>query len=32
VAKANPQWQHLDGQSVLAVFRGPHAYDEVGKR
>ncbi|HLZ96345.1 MAG TPA: FMN-binding negative transcriptional regulator [Steroidobacteraceae bacterium] len=27
MARANPQWQHFaDGKSVLAVFRGPHAY------
>ena len=26
VARANPQWQDADGQSVLAVFSGPHAY------
>ena len=26
MARANPQWRHLDGQSVLAVFSGPHAY------
>ncbi|NKB34535.1 MAG: FMN-binding negative transcriptional regulator [Pseudomonadales bacterium] len=26
VAKANPQWQQLDGQEVLAVFHGPHGY------
>lgn len=26
MARANPQWRGLDGQSVLAVFRGPHAY------
>jgi transcriptional regulator len=26
VARANPQWQGLDGQPVLAVFSGPHAY------
>lgn len=26
-AKANPQWRHLaDGQSVLCIFNGPHAY------
>ena len=25
-AKANPHWQHLDGQQVLVVFHGPHAY------
>jgi transcriptional regulator len=26
-AKANPQWRHLsDGQSVLCIFHGPHAY------
>jgi transcriptional regulator len=26
MAKANPQWHDLDGQGVLAVFSGPHAY------
>lgn len=26
VARANPQWQELDGQEVLAVFSGPHCY------
>lgn len=26
VAKANPQWQEIDGQAVMAVFSGPHAY------
>jgi transcriptional regulator len=26
VARANPLWQHADGQPVLAVFRGPQAY------
>jgi transcriptional regulator len=26
VARANPQWQGVDGQQVLAVFTGPHAY------
>ncbi len=25
-ARANPQWRELAGQSVLAVFSGPHAY------
>lgn len=25
-AKANPQWQGLDGKEVLAIFSGPHAY------
>ena len=26
-AKANPQWRHLaDGQAVLCIFNGPHAY------
>lgn len=25
-AKANPHWKDLDGQNVLAVFHGPHAY------
>lgn len=26
VARANPHWRHLTGQSVLAMFNGPHAY------
>jgi transcriptional regulator len=26
MARANPQWQHADGQRVLVVFSGPHAY------
>ncbi len=26
MARANPQWKEIAGQSVLAVFRGPHAY------
>lgn len=26
MARANPQWQHAEGQRVLAVFSGPHAY------
>jgi transcriptional regulator len=26
MARANPQWQSADGQAVLAVFSGPHAY------
>jgi transcriptional regulator len=26
MARANPQWHDLDGQNVLAVFSGPHAY------
>lgn len=26
LARANPQWQHADGQTVLAIFSGPHAY------
>jgi transcriptional regulator len=26
MARANPQWQDLDGQQVLVVFSGPHAY------
>lgn len=26
VAKANPQWQALEGQRVLVIFPGPHAY------
>jgi transcriptional regulator len=26
MARANPQWQEISGQEVLAVFSGPHAY------
>jgi transcriptional regulator len=26
MARANPQWRHADGKTVLAVFHGPHAY------
>ena len=26
MARANPQWRELDGQEVLVVFSGPHAY------
>ena len=26
MARANPQWRDIDGQSVLAVFSGPHTY------
>ena len=26
MARANPHWRGLDGQPVLAVFSGPHAY------
>jgi transcriptional regulator len=26
VARANPQWQEAGGQTVLAIFTGPHAY------
>jgi transcriptional regulator len=26
MARANPHWHGLDGQEVLAVFSGPHAY------
>lgn len=26
MARANPQWQHAQGQSVLGIFSGPHAY------
>ena len=26
MARANPQWKHSDGQEMLAVFHGPHAY------
>src|SRR5438477_8374293 len=26
MARANPQWRELAGQTALAVFSGPHAY------
>lgn len=26
MARANPQWKSAAGQTVLAVFSGPHAY------
>ena len=26
VARANPQWHEAQGQTVLAIFSGPHAY------
>jgi transcriptional regulator len=26
MARANPQWRHADGRTVLAVFHGPHVY------
>lgn len=26
LARANPQWHDLEGEQVLAVFSGPHAY------
>ncbi len=26
MARANPQWQEIGGQTALAVFSGPHAY------
>lgn len=26
IAKANPQWKTANGQDVLAIFTGPHAY------
>lgn len=26
MARANPQWKTADGQQVLAIFHGPHAY------
>jgi len=25
-AKANPQWEHLEGQTALVIFSEPHAY------
>jgi len=30
MAKANPQWRQADGQTVLAMFTGPHAYISAG--
>jgi len=29
-AKANPQWQSLEGQAVLAIFQGPQGYVSPG--
>jgi transcriptional regulator len=26
MARANPQWEQIEGKAVLAVFSGPHAY------
>ena len=26
LARANKQWQHANGQRVLVIFQGPHAY------
>lgn len=26
VARANPQWKSMQGEQVLAIFHGPHAY------
>src|SRR6187455_2668099 len=26
MARANEQWKHADGSTVLAVFSGPHTY------
>jgi transcriptional regulator len=26
MARANPQWQHIEGQQVLVIFTEPHAY------
>jgi transcriptional regulator len=26
MARANPQWEQAEGQTVLAIFSGPHAY------
>ena len=26
MARANSQWKHADGQPVLCIFHGPHAY------
>jgi transcriptional regulator len=28
-ARSNPQWRELDGQTVLVIFSGPHAYGSV---
>ena len=30
LARANPQWRQADGQQVLAIFSGPHAYISPG--
>lgn len=30
MARANPQWEHAAGQSVLAIFHGPHTYVSPG--
>lgn len=30
MAKANPQWQDAEGQTVLTIFHGPHAYISPG--
>jgi transcriptional regulator len=30
VAKANPQWRSIEGQDVLAIFHGPHAFVSAG--
>lgn len=30
VARANPVWERIQGQSVLAIFHGPHAYVSPG--
>lgn len=30
MAKANPQWRQANGQTVLAMFTGPHAYISAG--
>jgi transcriptional regulator len=30
IARANPQWQSIDGQEVLAVFRGAHGMISAG--
>lgn len=29
IARNNPQWQALDGQEVLVIFQGPHAFVSV---
>ena len=26
MARANPQWRQAEGQEVLTIFHGPHAY------